>query len=62
MPDLKAAIEEFLEAWNEKPKPFIWRATVESILARLSGCRRTLEQLEPGCTLPRKRKLRLLSS
>jgi transposase len=58
VPDLKAAIEEFLEAWNEKPKPFIWRATVESILAKLSGCRQTLEQLEPGCTLPRKRKLR----
>jgi transposase len=62
VPDLKAAIEEFLEAWNEKPKPFVWRAPVESILAKLSGCRQILEQIEPGCTLPRKRKLRLLSS
>ena len=62
VPDLKAAIEEFLEAWNAKPKPFVWRATVESILAKLSGCRQTLEQIEPGCTLPRKRKLRKLSS
>ncbi len=61
VPDLKAAIEEFLEAWNEKPKPFVWRATLESILAKLSGCRQTLEQIEPGCTLPRKRKLRQLS-
>ena len=61
VPDLKAAIEEFLETWNEKPKPFIWRATVESILAKLSGCRQTLEQLEPGRTLPRKSKLRLPS-
>src|SRR6202158_5958700 len=58
VPDLKAAIEEFLEAWNAKPKPFVWCATVESILAKLSGCRQTLEQIEPGCTLPRKRKLR----
>jgi len=58
VPDLKAAIGEFLEAWNDKPKPFVWRATVESILAKLSGCRQTLEQIEPGCTLPRKRKLR----
>jgi hypothetical protein len=51
---LIAAIEEFLEAWNENPKPFVWRATVESILAKLSGCRQTLEQIQPGCTLPPK--------
>src|SRR5580704_10900138 len=48
VPDLKAAIEEFLEAWNAKPKPFVWRATVESILAKLSGGRQILEQIEPG--------------
>jgi len=54
--DLQAAIEEFLKAWNEKPKPFVWTATVESILAKLARCRQTLEQIEPGCTLPRRRK------
>src|SRR2546422_3206622 len=53
VPDLKAAIEGFLEAWNEQPKPFIWTATVESILTKLSRCRQTLEQIQPGCTLPR---------
>ena len=57
VPDLIAAIEEFLEAWNENPKPFVWHATVESILAKLSGCRQTLEQIQPGCTLPPKRSL-----
>jgi transposase len=62
VPDLIAAIEEFLEAWNENPKPFVWHATVESILAKLSGCRQTLEQIEPGCTLPTKRNRRQLSS
>ena len=31
VPDLQAAIARFLEAWNEKPKPFIWRATVDDI-------------------------------
>jgi transposase len=51
--DLRAAITEFLEAWNEQPKPFIWTATVESIQAKLSRCRQTLEQIQPGCTLPR---------
>ena len=61
VPDLIAAIDEFLEAWNENPKPFVWRATVESILAKLSGCRQTLEQIQPGCTLTPKQK-GLLSS
>ena len=54
--DLKRAIDEFLLAWNEKPKPFIWTATVDSIVEKLSHCRQTLEQIQPGCTLPRYRK------
>jgi len=62
VPDLIAAIEEFLEAWNENPKPFVWHATVESILSKLSGCRQTLEQIQPGCTLPPRKKLKQLSS
>ena len=39
VPDLVAAIAEFLETWNENLKPFVRRATVESLLAKLSGCR-----------------------
>jgi transposase len=54
--DLTAAIEEFLSAWNENPKPFIWTATVDSILAKLARCRQTLEQIQPGCTVPKTRK------
>ena len=56
VPNLRQAIEEFLQAWNEAPKAFVWTATVESIIAKLSGCRQTLEQIQPGCTLPRTRK------
>jgi transposase len=56
VPDLIAAIRQFLSAWNEEPKPFLWTATVESILAKLSRCRQTLEQIQPGCTLPPHRK------
>ena len=56
--DLVKAITEFLEAWNENPKPFVWTATVESIVAKLSRCRQTLEKIKPGCTLPRSRKHR----
>jgi len=51
--DLTAAIEEFLSAWNENPKPFVWTATVDSILAKLARCRQTLEQIQPGCTVPK---------
>lgn len=54
--DLQRAITDFLNAWNEEPKPFVWAATVESIQAKLSRCRQTLEQIQPGCTKPRTRK------
>jgi transposase len=54
--DLQCAITEFLNAWNENPKPFVWTATVEAIVTKLARCRQTLEQIAPGCTLPRRRK------
>lgn len=54
--DLKVAIEAFLSAWNEDPRPFVWTATVESITEKLSRCRQTLEQIQPGCTAPASRK------
>jgi transposase len=54
--DLEKAIAEFLAVWNEPPQPFVWRATVESIQEKLSRCRQTLEQIQPGCTQPRSRK------
>jgi len=54
--ELQQAIEEFLQAWNEDPKPFVWTATVESITAKLSRCRQTLERIQPGSTQPRTRK------
>jgi transposase len=54
--DLEQAIKEFLEAWNSNPTPFVWTATIESILEKLARCRRRLEQVQPGCTTPRFRK------
>jgi transposase len=54
--DLQASIAAFLNTWNESPQPFVWTATVESIQAKLSRCRRTLEQIQPGCTSPKRRK------
>ena len=46
--ELKTAIDEFLTAWNEAPKPFVWTATLESIQEKLSRCRQTLEQNAAG--------------
>jgi transposase len=54
--DLTAAIEDFLAAWNASPKPFVWTATVDAIVAKLAKCRQTLEQIKPGCAAPRTRK------
>lgn len=54
--DLRVAIEAFLAAWNQEPKPFVWTATVESITEKLSRCRQTLERIQPGSSAPRSRK------
>ena len=54
--DLKKAIDEFLATWNTDPKPFVWTATVDSIVEKLNRCRQTLETIKPGCTRPRMRK------
>jgi len=56
VPDLQAAIERFLEAWNEKPKPYIWTAKVEDIMKKIDRARAKLEQIKPGCTQPRGKK------
>ena len=56
--DLVAAIDEYLQAWNANRKPFVWTATIESIVEKLSRCKQTLEKIQPGCTLPRSRKIK----
>jgi transposase len=62
VPDLINAIDEYVANWNQDPKPFVWTATVESIVEKLERCRQTLEQVKPGCTLPRSRKAKNNSS
>jgi transcriptional regulator with XRE-family HTH domain len=54
--DLEKAIAEYLDAWNEKPRPFIWTATVGEIVEKLDRARAKLEAIQPGCTQPRHRK------
>ena len=45
VPDLIAAIEDYLQAHNEDPKPFVWTATAEDILQKIRRGRVTLEQI-----------------
>jgi transposase len=52
--ELKGCIAEFLAAWNAKPVPFVWTASVERILEKIARARHRLEQIKPGCTKPRK--------
>ena len=54
--DLIAAIQEYMAVWNLTPRPFIWTATVESIVEKLKRCCQTLEQIKPGCTSPRSKR------
>jgi len=43
VPDLILSIEDYLEANNEDPKPYVWTATAESILAKVARARATLD-------------------
>jgi hypothetical protein len=48
--DLQQAIRGFANAWNAKPSPFVWTASVEKILQKLARCQNRLEQIQLGCT------------
>jgi hypothetical protein len=54
--DLERAIDEFMQGWNENPKPFVWTASVEKIMEKIERARLKMEQLKPGSSLPRARK------
>ena len=43
VPDLIEAIEAFLTARNHDPKPFIWTASADAILAKVGRCKTVLE-------------------
>jgi len=43
VPDLITAIEAFLAAHNDDPKPFVWTASVDAILKKVGRCKAVLE-------------------
>ena len=47
VPDLIASIETYyLEATNDDPKPYVWTATAETILAKVHRARTKLEGID----------------
>jgi len=44
--DLSDAITTWAEHWNTDPKPFIWKATAEDIIAKDTRGRATLNQIK----------------
>jgi len=59
--ELQQAIIDFLTAWNANPKPFVWTASIEKILEKIAKCKRRLEEIQPGSTQPKPRKIRPLN-
>jgi len=45
VPDLIESIEEYLNAHNADPKPYVWTATAESILAKVQRARTKLQHV-----------------
>jgi transposase len=45
VPDLVASIQEYIDAHNNDPRPYVWTATAESILAKVTRGRIALEKV-----------------
>ena len=43
VPDLIEAIQNYLDAHNDDPKPFVWTASIDSILEKVGRCKAVLE-------------------
>jgi len=54
--DLVEAIANYLQSWNEAPRPFVWSATVESIMEKIDRARATLDTIKPGWAKRKRRK------
>src|SRR5450759_5055266 len=54
--ELQEVIEQFLRAWNEAPRPFVWTATVENIMVKVERARQRLGEIKPGWASRKKRQ------
>jgi transposase len=52
VPELITAIDDFLQAHNNDPKPFIWTASIDSILEKIGRCKAVLETVHKQSSRP----------
>ena len=52
VPDLISAIEDYLAAHNNKPKPLVWTATADSILEIVARGRVALQKVDQSSDRP----------
>ena len=45
VPELIAAIEDYMNNHNQNPRVFVWTASVESIMAKITKCKEALDAL-----------------
>jgi len=45
IPELIAAIEDYMNTHNQNPRVFVWTASVESIMAKIAKCKEALDAL-----------------
>ena len=48
VPELEAAIHDYLDHHNAHPRPFVWTKSADEILAKVSRARRTLQTVAQG--------------
>ena len=46
IPELVAAIEDYIQTHNSDPKPFIWTASATDILEKVKRSRKKLDNLQ----------------
>jgi hypothetical protein len=52
VPDLIQAIEAFLGAWNENPRPFVWTAKSEEFVQKIERARASWNRFNQGAPSP----------
>ena len=45
VPELIAAIEEYMNSHNQNPRVFVWTKSVESMMAKIANCKEALDAL-----------------
>ncbi len=45
VPELIASIQDYIDSHNDDPRPYVWTATAESILAKFARGRIALERV-----------------